>query len=77
MSTAVWQFKLLCERKLSKPNQGPFVTVLDKNIVIFVKFMCEIHAYRIDDQGHLTLEHSMTTDQLLIIDVGVLSLHYR
>ena len=39
--------------------------------------MCEIHAYRIDDQGHLTLEHSMTTDQLLIIDVGILSLHYR
>ena len=55
MSIAVWQFKILCERKLSKPNQGQFITVLNKNIVICPKIMCAIHAYHIDDHGHLTL----------------------
>ena len=52
---AVCQFKLLCERKLSKPNQGPLIIVLYKNIVLCAKIMCAIHAYNIDDQGHLTL----------------------
>ena len=38
--------------------------------------MCEIHAYHIDDWRNIwLLWHSM--NQLFIIDVGVLSLHYR
>ena len=49
------QFKLLCERKLSKPSHLPFIIVLNENIVICAKIMCAIHAYHIDDQGHLTL----------------------
>ena len=54
MSIAVWQFELLYEQKLSKPKQGLFIIVLNKN-VICAKIMREIYAYHIDDQGHLTL----------------------
>ena len=55
MSIAVGQFELLYEQKLSKPNQGLFIIVLNKNVVICAKIMCAIHAYHLDDQGHLTL----------------------
>ena len=55
MNIAVGHFELLYEEKLSKPNQGLFIIVLNKNVVICAKIMCAIHACHIDDQGHLTL----------------------
>ena len=55
MSIAVGQFELLYEQKLSKPNQGLLIIVLNKNVVICAKIMRAIHACHTDDQGHLTL----------------------
>ena len=36
MNIAVWRLKLLYERKLSTPNQGPFITFLNK-ILLFAR----------------------------------------
>ena len=51
----------ICENKYNPEerfcfgNLGPLIIVLYKNIVLCAKIMCAIHAYHIDDQGHLTL----------------------
>ena len=76
MSIAVWRLKLLYECKLSTPNQGPFITFLNKNIVICAKITCEIHTHHIDMGWPVTFDSSGTAWISLITDLKGLHAHW-